>query len=48
MDLAAEDAAKAGNISDLPAKVAQAVRKARAEFDQMVAALVRTTAGAAA
>ena len=46
LENAAEEAVKAGNVADIPALVAPAVRKARAEFDQMVAALFKTTADA--
>ena len=47
-DFAAEEAARARIASDFLATVAQAVRMASAEFDQMGAALAKTTAGAAA
>ena len=42
-----EDAVKAGKSADIPVLMAQAVRRAKAEFVQMVTALSKTVAEAA-
>ena len=47
LEHSAEEAVKAGNAADIPALVAQAVRKARPEFDHMATALSKTAAEAA-
>ncbi len=48
LENAAKEAVQAGNAADMPALVAQAVRKARAEFDQMATNLPTSTATAQA
>ena len=46
LEHSANEAVQTGNAADVPSLVAQAVRKARADFDQMVAALTSTDANA--
>ena len=48
LEHSAEEAGKASKAADIPALVAQAVRKARAELDHMVTALAKSAAEAAA